>query len=326
LIKPSELAIETSKFFAEVIPKYLDSNCIKVIEGAVEETPEILKHPFDHIFYTGKPMVGKVIMRAAAEHLTPVTLELGGKNPTFVDSKVDIEVAAIRIAWAKTFNAGQTCLAPDYILIQRDFQDKFVAAIKEEIENFYGKDPKESPDYGRIISKRHVQRLANYFQDVKKCQYVVGGPETVDESDRFVPPTIIKNVKFDQKIMQDEIFGPILAVVPVESMDEAIEYVNSKPHPLAIYVFSSDSKLREKIEESTQSGSFVMNDVMMQALQSNLPFGGVGQSGMGAYHGKKSFETFSHMRSVLDKTVKFDLDFRYPPYSDKKLNTAKKIL
>jgi len=326
LIKPSELAVNCSKLFAEMIPKYLDTNCIKVIEGAVEETTEILKHQFDYIFYTGNPAVGKVIMRAASEHLTPVTLELGGKNPTFIDETADLVTCARRIVWGKTFNVGQTCLAPDYLLVPRSMQDKVVEALQKEVQQFFNGNPHDSTDFGRIIHKRHVQRLAGLLSDQDEKNIVTGGPKEIREDERYVPPTILRDVNFQSRVMQDEIFGPIIPVVPIDSFDAALEYVNSKPHPLALYIFTGDSKLKHKIINSTRSGSVVVNDVMMQAAQMNLPFGGVGQSGMGAYHGKRSFDTFSHQRAILDKTTYFDLSFRYPPYTDKKINTAKLFL
>eukprot|EP01114_Cavostelium_apophysatum_P012690 TRINITY_DN289_c0_g1_i1.p1 TRINITY_DN289_c0_g1~~TRINITY_DN289_c0_g1_i1.p1 ORF type:complete len:467 (-),score=152.64 TRINITY_DN289_c0_g1_i1:46-1446(-) len=323
LIKPSELAPATSRVFAEIIPKYLDNNAIKVLEGGVEETTEILKHKFDHILYTGSTAIGKVIMRAAAEFLTPVTLELGGKNPTFVDSNVDLNTAARRIAWAKWTNCGQTCLTVDYVLAQKDIADQLADKVQKELETFYGQDPKQSSDYGKIISKRHVQRLKSYFDDLDAKKIAVGGPSRADEEGRYFPPTILRNLPETTKIMQEEIFGPILVINSVDSVDEAIDYVSNRPHPLGLYIFTNDSRYKKKVIEGTQSGSVVVNDAMMQFPQFNLPFGGVGESGMGAYHGKKSFETFSHMRPVLDKTMWFDLSFRYPPYNEGKLSQAK---
>lgn len=323
LIKPSELAPNTSKLLAELIPKYLDNDCIKVIEGGIPETTEILKHQFDHIFYTGNPAVGKIIMRAASEHLTPVTLELGGKNPTFVDSNVDLNVAAKRIIWGKTFNAGQSCISPDYILVKRDFQEKLIAALVKEVQDFFGEDPKDSKDFSRIITTKHVQRLTSYLEDIDSKNVVCGGASKVDIDSKYFPPTIVKNVKSNNKIMEDEIFGPMLPIIPIDSWEEGLQIVHSKGHPLALYVFTKDNNFKNQIQSQTQSGALVINDVMVHVAQSTLPFGGVGMSGMGSYHGKKSFDTFSHMRSVLDKTVWFDLDFRYPPYSDSKFKQTK---
>lgn len=325
LIKPSELAPATSHFLAEVIPKYLDGECIKVIEGAVDETTEILKHQFDHIFYTGNPAVGRIVMRAASQFLTPVTLELGGKNPTFVDRNLDLQVSARRVIWGKIYNCGQTCLAPDYVLVQRDFEDKFIQEMMNQLKGFYGDVSKiqDNQDYGRIITKRHVDRIKSYFEDVDPEKIVTGGPSTANSEERFFPPTIIRGVTPDMKIMQEEIFGPVLAVVPIDNFEDALEFVKSRPHPLALYVFTNDARFKNNIITETQSGSVVVNDCILQFVQSSLPFGGVGESGMGAYHGKKSFETFSHMRSVLDKTVWFDLNLRYPPYTESKINQSK---
>jgi len=321
IIKPSEVSPNTSALMAELIPKYLDSECIRVIEGGIPETTEVLKQEFDYIFYTGNPQVGKIIMKAASEYLTPVTLELGGKNPCFVDNDVDLHVATKRIMWGKFFNAGQTCIAPDYIVVRRDFQDVLVKKMKEIIKEFYGEDPSKTPDYGRIVNSRHVKRLGALLEDVDPKNIAIGG--NFDESSRYFAPTIVTDVQVNQKIMKDEIFGPILPIVPFDSLEEGVEYVNSQPHPLTLYIFSRSSKTKQFISEHTQSGSVVMNDCNVQFAQSTLPFGGVGQSGMGAYHGKFSFETFSHARPILDKTVWFDLPMRYPPYDDKKLATAK---
>jgi len=326
VLKPSDISVHTGALIAELIPKYLDSKCIKVIEGGVLETTELLKQKFDHIFYTGNTVVGKVVMKAAAEHLCPVTLELGGKNPVFVDDNIDLEVTAKRIAWAKTYNAGQSCLSADYIIVKKSMEEKLIQQIIHCWKEYYGEDPKKSPDYGRIVSKRHVKRIQGLLSDVDPKDIVVGGQ--FDEEDLYIAPTIIRNVKLsaESKAMQEEIFGPLLPIIAVENFQEAMTFVNSQPHPLGLYLFTKSSSLKDQILEGTISGGAVVNDVMVHFAQSTLPFGGVGESGMGSYHGKKTFLTFSHERSVIDKTTWMDMDFRYPPYNDSKLKTVKMFL
>jgi aldehyde dehydrogenase (NAD+) len=326
LLKPSELAPATSELIAELVPKYLDNNSIKVIEGGADITTEILKHKFNHIFYTGNPTVARIVMKAASEFLCPITLELGGKNPCFVDSEIDLEVAARRIAWGKSFNSGQTCLSVDYAIVKKSIQDKLIKAIIDNWKQFYGENPKTSSSYPRIINKRHVSRIGSLLQEIPPENIVYGGQ--VDEEDKFISPTIIKNVSLstELKIMQEEIFGPILPIIAVDDFKEAVNFVNSLPSPLSIYVFSKSQAIKSYILENTISGGAVCNDVMVQFAQNSLPFGGVGESGMGSYHGKKSFLTFSNERSVLDKTTWFDIELRYPPYSGSKLDKFKQII
>lgn len=333
LLKPSELSKHSSHLLAELVPKYLDPEAVRVIEGAVAETTAILRHKFDHIFYTGSTSVGKVVMRAAAEHLTPVTLELGGKSPCIIDSKVDIDPAVRRVVWGKFWNAGQTCIAPDYLLVHEDVKEEFVEKLKEVTREFYGEDPKESKDFARIISTNHVKRLSSYLDEVRGRDDVTilndkGGE--VEESERYVAPTLVlcegnwikkgRGGPLDAKLMSDEIFGPILPIFTIKSLDEAVRFINKRPHPLALYLFSKNSANVDLVLKKTISGGAMVNDTIMHFTVHSLPFGGVGDSGIGAYHGQASFDVFSHHKSVLNKTTKFDLSVRYPPYSDNKLS------
>eukprot|EP01087_Luapelamoeba_hula_P000937 TRINITY_DN1069_c0_g1_i1.p1 TRINITY_DN1069_c0_g1~~TRINITY_DN1069_c0_g1_i1.p1 ORF type:complete len:469 (-),score=78.96 TRINITY_DN1069_c0_g1_i1:152-1558(-) len=324
-LKPSEVAVQTSKVLTELIPKYLDTSAVKVIEGAVPETTALLKLKWDHIFYTGNGTVGRIVMRAAAEHLTPVTLELGGKSPCIVDKEVDQDVAARRIIWGKFANAGQTCIAPDYLLIHQDILEEFSAKLVKQITEFYGDNPAESIDYGRVINDRHVRRLATLLEDVPKESILAGGQ--FDAENHYMAPTLLKGLPIDScKAMEDEIFGPILPMFPIANMDEALGIINSRPKPLALYLFSKNSHHHDAVMERTTSGGLVINDTLVHFVVPDLPFGGVGESGMGAYHGKASFDTFSHRRSVLNKTTWFDASARYPPYNDTKQWVARKIL
>jgi len=273
-----------------------------------------LEEKWDYIFFTGSVSVGKIVYQAASKYLTPVTLELGGKNPCIVDKDVDVDLAAKRIAWGKCFNCGQTCIAPDYILCHKDVEQAFVEALQKHIISFYGENPQESVSYPRVVNKQHTQRLANLF----KCGTVFHGGKS-DENDRYISPTIIRNPKLDSELMQDEIFGPIIPVVPIANVQEAIEFINNRPNPLALYLFTWNNKLQEEVMSKTRSGAAVMNDVLMHFTNSSLPFGGFGDSGMGSYHGRLTFDTFVHRRAVMKSTTKkwLDIPLRYPPYTDK---------
>ncbi len=320
VLKPSELSVVTSALIAKLIPQYLDNQAFCVIEGGKEETTEILKLPFAHSFYTGGEAVGKIVMRAAAEHLTPVTLELGGKSPCIVDKNTDLEVTAQRIVWAKWMNAGQTCVAPDYVLVEQDFVEPLLDAIKRKLIKQYGDDPRASADYGRIVNTRHCARLASYLEG----QNVIhGGVVNIDE--RYLSPTIVLDPKLDSAVMQEEIFGPILPIIPVESMDAAIRFINQRAKPLAMYLFTKNSQLEQKILQKTSAGSVCINDGFMFMVNPELPFGGVGHSGMGSYHGKWGFDTFSHLKSVMKRSFWFDLDVRYAPFNKTKLSLLKKL-
>lgn len=321
VLKPSELSAQTAALIAKFIPQYLDNSAYCVITGAVDETTELLKQPFDHILYTGGEGVAKIVMRAAAEHLTPVTLELGGKSPCIVDSNTDLSVTASRIAWSKWMNAGQTCVAPDYLIVEKSFVDKFVAALTAKIESFYTTDAKQSPDYGRIINERHFARLASYLD---KQNIVYGGQ--LDPANNYISPTIIMSPTLDSSVMQEEIFGPILVILTVDKIQQAVELINSRPKPLALYLFTKNSAFEQQVLQQTTAGNVGINDGMMFMANPNLPFGGVGSSGMGAYHGQFGFDTFSHLKTVLKRSFLFDVALRYPPYSQSKLNWLKRLL
>ncbi|XP_036924762.1 aldehyde dehydrogenase family 3 member A2 isoform X2 [Sturnira hondurensis] len=322
-IKPSEISENTANILGRLLPQYLDQDLYVVVNGGVDETTELLKQRFDHIFYTGNTAVGKIVMQAAAKHLTPVTLELGGKSPCYIDKDCDLDIACRRIAWGKYLNCGQTCIAPDYILCEPSLQNQVVQKIKDTVKEFYGENIKESPDYERIISLRHFKRILNLLEGQK----IAFGGDT-DEATRYVGPTILTDVDPETKVMQEEIFGPILPIVPVKNVDEAIKFINGREKPLAIYVFSHNNKLVRQIIDSTSSGGVTVNDVIMHFTLSSLPFGGVGSSGMGAYHGQHSFNTFSHHRSCLIKSFKRESanKLRYPPNSQSKVNWAKFFL
>ena len=320
VVKPSEVAPATSSIIARLVPKYLDRDAVSVIEGGVAETTTLLSQKFDHIFYTGNGSVGRIVMKAAAEHLTPVTLELGGKSPCIVDEDVDLEVAARRIVWGKFFNAGQTCVAPDYVLVHERIEPRFLDKLREMVREFYGDDPKQSADYARIVNERHHARLTKLLDSGEP---VTGGQ--ADVADKYIAPTVLKNVEPDSAIMQDEIFGPLLPVLKVKNVDEAIDFVNGRDKPLALYVFTNDKDRARRVIDRTSSGGACINDCVSHLAAPELPFGGVGPSGMGAYHGKATFDTFSHKKSVLDKATKLDAPLRYPPYVEQKLKWVKRL-
>jgi len=321
VLKPSEVAPNVSALIAKWIPKYLDRKAVQVVEGGVPETTALLQEKWDHIFYTGNGTVGRIVMAAAARHLTPVTLELGGKSPCIVDESAALNMAAQRIVFGKFFNAGQTCVAPDYVLVHDHVHDALVNRMSSAIREFYGDDPKQSPDFARIVNERHHARLTRLLDDAD----VVTGGET-DLSDRYIAPTIIKNVKEDDAVMQEEIFGPILPVISVPSVDSAIAFVNRRPKPLALYLFGRDKDVHDRVLAGTSAGGTTINHIWLHLGVDQLPFGGVGESGMGAYHGRLSFETFSHHRAVLKKPLLPDPPLLFPPYSARKLRWIKRLL
>ncbi|XP_075887943.1 aldehyde dehydrogenase family 3 member A2b [Nelusetta ayraudi] len=320
VVKPSEVCVHTAKVMEDLLPLYIDKELYPVVNGGVPETQELLRQRFDHIFYTGNCTVGKVIMEAAAKNLTPVTLELGGKSPCYIDKDCDISVACRRITWGKYTNCGQTCIAPDYILCEPSIQNRVIEEVKKAIKDFYTDAPKTCPDYGRIINQRHFKRILAMLED---SAIAVGGDN--DESDCFIAPTVLKDVKPEAKVMQDEIFGPLLPILPVSGLDEAIKFINRREKPLALYVFTQDKKVIKRMTEETSSGALLVNDCLVHFSVSSLPFGGVGNSGMGCYHGKFSFDQLSHMRSCLIKQLKMEgmNDMRYPPHTMKKLGWAR---
>jgi len=321
VLKPSEIAQHTSTVITELIHRYLDPDAVQVIEGGVAETTELLAQKFDHIFYTGNGRIGRVVMEAAAKHLTPVTLELGGKSPTIVDATANLRVAARRIAWGKFLNAGQTCIAPDYLLVDKKVASAFVGELRVAIKEFYGDDPKQSGDYARIVNGHHFNRLASMLESGSA---VIGG-ET-DANTKYIAPTVLSDVNISAPVMQDEIFGPILPMVEIDNVAEAIAFINSKPHPLALYVFSEDDRAIDAVIERTTAGGVTVNGTILHISNPNLPFGGVGESGMGAYHGKSSIDIFQHRKPVLRKSTKVDPSIAYPPYTEKKMKLIRKAV
>lgn len=321
IVKPSELAPASSALMASLLPQYLDEDAVAVVEGAKEETQALLALPFDHIFYTGGEAVGKIVMSAAAKHLTPVTLELGGKSPCIVDASCRLDVTARRIVWGKWMNCGQTCIAPDYILIEKGFAEAFLAALEREITKQYGPEPLQSKDYGHIVNTRHYERLCQLIADLQ-CR--IGGER--DDGKRKLAPAVVLNPPADSTLMQEEIFGPVLPVIELENIEDSIGFIRGRAKPLALYLFSEDHGFRDKVLTQTSAGSVCVNDTMMFMTNANLPFGGVGGSGMGRYHGQYGFDTFSHLKSVMVRASKFDVPVRYAPYSRFKLWLLKKLL
>jgi aldehyde dehydrogenase (NAD+) len=291
----------------------MDTNAVACVEGEIPETTALLEQHWDHILYTGGSAVGKIVMTAAAKHLTPVTLELGGKSPCIVAEDADLDVAARRIAWGKFTNAGQTCIAPDYLLCTQATADKLLPKIEKVIGQMFGADPRQSADYGRIVNSRHARRIAEY---IGEGDVVCGG--VVDIESRYVAPTLLSNVDPDAKVMQEEIFGPVLPVMIVPELDQAEAFVNSREKPLALYVFTGEDAIADRFLNNCSSGNACINDCMMFMVAHDLPFGGVGQSGMGAYHGEHGFKTFSHYKAVMRRKNIFDVDLRYAPFSARK--------
>jgi len=317
VIKPSELGAATSALIAELVPKYLDSNAVAVVEGAIPETTALLNEHWDLIFFTGSPQVGKIVHQAAAKHLTPCVLELGGKSPTIVHSSADIKSAARRIAYGRYSNAGQICTAPDHVLVWPDVKDAFVEHVVEAVKDFYGDEPQQSPDYGRIINRKSTERLAGLLASGR---IAIGGE--VDLDDNYVAPTVVVEPAWDSPIMQEEVFGPILPVLQIESEADVIDWVNRNPHPLGLYIFAEDDGVVDRILDATESGDAVINDCALHPLVPELPFGGVGNSGMGKYHGRWGFEAFTNARGVLYHSPRVDPGVRYPPYSEHQLERA----
>ena len=324
VLKPSEVTPSVSALIEELVPRYFNASTVAVVTGAVDETTALLEQRFDHIFYTGNGKVGRVVMRAAAEHLTPVTLELGGKSPAIVAADANIEVSAKRLAWAKFLNAGQTCVAPDYVLVDASVEDRFVSALADAVTTFYGADPRQSNDYARIVNERHHDRLMKLLEAGGYDATVIGG--TGDRGSRYIAPTVLAGVKPDAAVMDDEIFGPILPVLAVGDVDEAIRFVNDREKPLALYAFSSDEDTLEHVVANTSAGGVTLNHAIMHLAVPDLPFGGVGESGMGSYHGKAGFDTFSHAKAVLDKPTRPDPPLMYPPYTNMKQKIIRKFL
>jgi len=321
LLKPSELAPATSALLASELGRYVDPQAIRIVEGDGELSARLLEHRFDHIFFTGSRRTGQAVMQAAARHLTPVTLELGGKCPVIVTEQADLRVAARRIVWAKFLNAGQTCVSPDYLLVHHAVEERLLALMKEALATFYGPDPKLSPHYGRIVDERNFHR-------VKALQHegslVTGGGAEL--SSCCIEPTIVRNVPADSDLMSEEVFGPVLPVHVFSSFDEVAGLVASMPDPLALYLFSRDRSERRELMRRIRSGTVCCNDLLFQASIPGLPFGGRGMSGMGRYHGKAGFDTFTSERSVLCRSGFPDPDLRYPPYTARRFGLLKRIV
>uniref|UniRef100_H2ZL86 Aldehyde dehydrogenase n=1 Tax=Ciona savignyi TaxID=51511 RepID=H2ZL86_CIOSA len=373
IIKPSELSPVTSELMSKLIPQYLDKECFRVYLGGIPETTVLLKERFDMIMYTGSSMVGKIVMKAAAEHLTPVILELGGKSPVYVHKDSDLKLVAKRVVWGKFLNLGQTCTAPDYILCHNNVVDSLIDELRKTVEEYFGSDPKESPDLARIVNARNFKRIESIMSATPKEKLAVGG-ET-DESALYIAPTVYKDIQLGDPIMEGEIFGPILPVLAVNGADEAVEIINSQEKPLALYIFAKSDKVGfntvvgggvgmslsksetittpvnflwdeilkmyepgspwsipnlfeivvQQLLSCTSSGGVTVNDVLMHAASHNLPFGGVGNSGMGRYHGKYTFDALTHEKPVVYRGQNFEslLSARYPPYSEKNLSMVK---
>jgi acyl-CoA reductase-like NAD-dependent aldehyde dehydrogenase len=320
ILKPSELAPATANLMAKMINDNFDEGYVKVVLGGVEESKALLEERFDYIFFTGGTEIGRYIYMAAAKHLTPVTLELGGKSPCIVDENIQLTHTSRRILWGKFSNAGQTCVAPDYLLVNRKIKDKLITQMKEHLKEFYGDNPQQSPDYARIISTRHFDRLSRLLNAGK----VIFGGQT-DRDDKFISPTLLEGVTLEDAVMQEEIFGPILPIIEYDSLDEALQYIKQFEKPLALYIFSENNLIQERVMNETSFGGGCVNETVMHVGQTRMPFGGVGESGIGAYHGQSSFETFSHYKSILKKSTLMDMAIKYPPYKNN-IGILKKLM
>lgn len=321
VMKPSEVSAATAALLGRLVPKYFDTSAVAIVEGGVSETTELLEQHFDHIFYTGNGTVGRIVMAAAVKNLTPVTLELGGKSPVIIDASANLRVAARRIAWGKWMNAGQTCIAPDYVMVNAKVQEAFIDELGKSITEFYGDDPKVSESYGRIVSPRHFERLVSLQTG---GTVAIGGEN--DAADRYIAPTVLVDVDRDAPIMNEEIFGPLLPIIGVSSTEESIAYINAHPHPLALYVFSEDKRVVADVLARTTAGGVTVNGTIMHLTNPNLPFGGIGESGMGGYHGKSGVRLFQHMKPVLTRGTKLDPSLAYPPYTERKAKIFRKVL
>lgn len=312
VLKPSELTPNTSNILEEIISAVFDENHVKVVQGGVEISQKLLAERWDYIFFTGSVQVGKIVAKAAAPNLTPVTLELGGKNPCIVDLHSDFKLTAKRIVWGKFLNAGQTCIAPDYLIVHAQAKFDFTKALIAEIEAAYGENPQESPDYPRIVNEKNFDRLANMLTD----ETVLYGGIT-HKNDLYIAPTVLDEPAFDSEVMKDEIFGPILPIQVYATLEDISDIISKYEKPLALYVFSKDTKFANRMIERHSFGGGAINDTVTHFVNPRMPFGGVGHSGMGAYHGKRSFDTFSHQKSITSKGTWLDIPMRYAPYKGK---------
>lgn len=306
VLKPSELTPNVSKVLTRMLGELFPEELVSVVEGGAQESTALLKEPFDYIFFTGSVGVGKVVMEAAAKKLTPLTLELGGKSPCIVHKDAKLDVTARRIVWGKFLNAGQTCVAPDYMYVHSSVKEQLIEALRHEIAEQYGKDALQNDNYVRIVSERHFERLCTFLQDGKP---VIGGNYTKETL--HIEPTVLTNVTWQSAVMEDEIFGPILPIIEYDKIEEVIETIQHHPKPLALYVFSEDRKVQKKVTSNISYGGGCINDVVYHLATPYLPFGGVGSSGLGSYHGEQSFRTFSHYKSILSQSTAFDMKIRY---------------
>jgi aldehyde dehydrogenase (NAD+) len=319
VVKPSELTPNTSSIVAKIISETFDENHVKCVEGGVEITQELLAQRWDYIFFTGSVAVGKIVAKAAAENLTPVTLELGGKNPCIIDSTANLKLAAKRIVWGKFLNAGQTCIAPDYLLVSNKIKSTLIELIKKEIIDAYGKNPETSPDFPRIINQKNWNRLTGMLKDES---ILVGGKS--NNQDYYLAPTLLDEPSLDSLAMKDEIFGPILPVLSFENEADLVSIISRYEKPLSLYIFSNDNPFAKKIIQNYSFGGGCINDTVVHFSNKRLPFGGVGHSGIGAYHGKLSFSTFTHYKAIVKKANWLDIPTRYAPYKGK-LNSVKNL-
>lgn len=314
IIKPSELTPNVARVIKRLINETFDANYIEVIEGGIEETQTLIHLPFDYVFFTGSENVGKIVYQAASENLVPVTLEMGGKSPVIVDETANIKVASERICFGKFTNAGQTCVAPDYILVHESVKDDLITALSKTLREFYGQNIQQSPDYGRIVNLKHYHCLTSLLNSAQ-MNIVFGGHS--DEDERYIEPTLLDHVTSDSAIMQEEIFGPILPILTYQSLDEAIAFIHQRPKPLSLYLFSEDENATQRVINELSFGGGAINDTLMHLANPKLPFGGVGASGMGRYHGKYSFDTFTHEKSYIFKSTRLESGVHLPPYKGK---------
>lgn len=323
VLKPSENAPHVAAIITQMLADTFDQSYIRSVLGGIQTNIALSHAPFDYIFFTGSVSVGKRIMEAAATNLVPITLELGGKSPVIIDSSARIKVAAKRIIWGKTLNAGQTCVSPDYVLVHESVKDELINAMKFYIKAFYSEDPQKSPDFGRIVNSNHFNRLQSIL-DKDKANIVYGGKTC--SKDRFIEPTLIEVSSWDSACMSEELFGPILPIMTYTHLDEAISMVKNQPKPLALYLFTENHTVKEKVLKEISFGGGFINDTITHLANPNLPFGGVAHSGMGSYHGHYSFTTFSHPKSIMSKTTKWDIPLIFPPFTPNKLKAIRKLL
>lgn len=321
LLKPSEIASASQEVLSDIINNNFPAEYIFSIEASPNEMDSLLAEKFDYIFFTGGTQIGKIIMSAAAKHLTPVTLELGGKSPCIIDASANLTYASTRIIWGKMCNAGQTCIAPDYIFVHSSVKEKFIEECKKVLNAFYGVDPSKSNSFDRIINTKHFERLEKLMQ---QGRIIVGGQ--INKNDLYIAPTLIDQVTWQDPIMQEEIFGPLLPIISFDSLDEVIQKLNTESSPLALYMFSNERSAINKVIQRVSFGGGCINDCLLHVANPHLPFGGIGNSGLGSYHGKFSFETFSHKKGVYERKPKIAMGLEYPPYTARKLGWLRRLL